>query len=396
MRVAIGKTTRSGQTCPYVWTDPGRGGLSVFIDLDGCAGGDPAPSTGSTGENMSHEHTPDAQEQAPLISVVIAVYNGEHLVGQAISSVLRQTHPSVEVFVVDDGSTDHTADVLDGYRSVERPGRGIRVLRQDNGGCGAARNRALGMVSGEFVTFLDADDQMLPHHLETLLARYRQLQEEPGHERTVVHANGWQCTPSGINPQRLQYRERLPEPDRQRSVILEYNIGSLYGLMPRAFFEEVGVFDPEQVFVEDWELWLRAVYSGWRFDRVDAVTTILAWSGGSMQSQRDRMATGEEMALRKTLTRFERELTPEERLKLLARLRNGSPLAAASDAEQAMREGRAEDARRCLKLAAEMMPSQRRVTVKARLAGLPGGMAWLMRRQRAVDRSVGYTDAMRR
>ncbi|MDO4919646.1 glycosyltransferase family A protein [Kocuria sp.] len=343
------------------------------------------------------EHTAEgAAQDAPLISVVIAVYNGQDIVGQAISSVLRQTHPRVEVFVVDDGSQDRTREVLAGYEAVSRPDRVVRVLSQPNAGCGAARNTALKEVSGDFVTFLDADDELLPHHLETLLDRYREVRANPGGERTVVYANAWQCTPSGINADRPVYRERMPGREEQRSVILEYNIGSLSGLFPRSFFDEVGVFDPEQVFVEDWELWLRAVYSGWRFDRVEQVTSVLAWSGGSMQSQRDRMGAGEEMALRKTLARFEKELSPEEREKLLRRLRNGSPLAAASNAEQAMREGRREDARRHLQMAARMMPSQRRVTLKARIAGLPGGMRWLESRQRSVDASVGYTDAMRR
>ena len=345
---------------------------------------------------MTDQGAGAAAAAEPLVSVVIAVYNGQDLVGQAISSVLRQTHSNIEVFVVDDGSTDHTPEVLAGYEAVDRPGRRVRVLRQENAGCGAARNRALEQVRGEFVTFLDADDELLPHHLETMLRRYRQLREEPGRERTVVYTNAWQCTPSGINAERVVYREAMPAPDEQRSVILEYNIGHLFGLFPREFFREVGVFDPEQVFVEDWELWLRAVYSGWRFDRVDEVTVILSWSGGSMQSQRDRMAAGEEMALRKTLARFEQQLSPEERDKLLTRLRNGSPLAAASEAEQALREGRAADARRHLETAAQMMPSQRRVVLKAKIARVPGGMRWLVRRQRAVDRSVGYTDAMRR
>ncbi|HAG63283.1 MAG TPA: hypothetical protein DCL70_04485 [Kocuria sp.] len=101
------------------------------------------------------------------VSVVIAVYNGQDMVGQAISSVLHQTHPSIEVFVVDDGSTDHTPEVLGGYEALDRPGRDVRVLRQENAGCGAARNRALEHVSGDCVTVLDADDELLPHHLET-------------------------------------------------------------------------------------------------------------------------------------------------------------------------------------------------------------------------------------
>lgn len=335
-------------------------------------------------------------QEYPLVSVIVAVYNGQDLVGQAISSVLRQTHPNLELFVVDDGSTDRTAEILEAYETVSRPGRTVRVLRQDNAGCGAARNRALEQVTGDFITFLDADDMVLPHHLSTLLEAYEHPATGEDTARTVVYANGYQCTSGGINAQRLQYREKMPAPQDQRSVILEYNIGSLYGLFPRYFFQEVGVFDPEQVFVEDWELWLRAIYSGWRFQRVDEVTSILAWTGGSMQSQRDRMASGEDMALRKTLDRFEDRLTPEERTKLLRRLEQGSPLAASSEAEQALREGRGEDARRHLTRAAEMMPTQRRVRVKAAIAKVPGGTRWLIGRQRAVDRSVGFTESMRR
>lgn len=342
------------------------------------------------------DETTGSNLEQPLISVIIAVYNGQDLVGQAISSVLRQTHPNIELFIVNDGSTDHTAQVLEGFETVDRPGRRVRVLRQDNAGVGAARNRALERVSGDFITFLDADDWMLPHHLSTLLARYEELDTTESGSRTVVYANAFQCTTGGINAGRPQYREKMPEPDQQRSVILEYNIGSLYGLFPRCFFTEVGRFDPEQVFVEDWELWLRAIYTGWRFDRVEEVTNIVSWTGGSMQSQRDRMAAGEDMALRKTLRRFENRLTAAERTKLQRRLDHGSPLAAASEAEQALREGRGEDAREHLKRAADMMPTQRRVRVKSAIANLPGGTRWLVHRQRAVDRSVGYTEKMRR
>ncbi|MEX5273036.1 glycosyltransferase family 2 protein [Kocuria sp. CPCC 205235] len=349
-------------------------------------------TTGGINVNDNRE----TELEYPLISVVIAVYNGQDLVGQAISSVLRQTHPNIELFIVDDGSTDHTSQVLEGFEALSRPGREVRVLRQDNAGCGAARNQALTMVTGDFITFLDADDTLLPNHLSTLLERYEELDTNESASRTVVYANAFQCTTGGINSGRLQYREKMPEADQQRSVILEYNIGSLYGLFPRCFFTEVGTFDPEQVFVEDWELWLRAIYSGWRFDRVDEVTNIISWTGGSMQSQRDRMAAGEELALQKTLRRFDGKFSTEERAKLLRRLNYGSPLAAASEAEQALRDGRGDDAKEHLKRAAEMMPTQRRVRVKSAIAHLPGGTRWLVNRQRSVDRSVGYNEQMRR
>ena len=76
--------------------------------------------------------------EQPLISVVIAVYNGQDAVGRAISSVLRQTHPNIEMVIVDDGSTDNTSRVLEGYGALSRPGREIRLLRQENAGCAAA------------------------------------------------------------------------------------------------------------------------------------------------------------------------------------------------------------------------------------------------------------------
>lgn len=331
--------------------------------------------------------------EQPLISVVIAVYNGQDVVGQAISSVLRQTHRNIEVVIVDDGSTDNTSRVLEGYGALSRPGREIRVLRQENAGCAAARNTALGAVRGDFITFVDAEDTLLPHHLATLLARYEDVATSESGSRTVVYANAFRCTTGGITTGQLQHREKMPRPRRQRSVILDYNFGSLHGLFPRYFFPEVGVFDPEQVNVEVWELWLRAIYSGWRLDRVKQVTRIMSWTGESMHKQRDGVTAGEELALRKTLRRFGDKLSTEERAKVLRRLNNGSP-PAASEAEQALHEGRGEDATDHLKRAAEMLPMQRRVRVKSAIASLPGGSRWLVNRQRAADRSVGRAERM--
>lgn len=332
--------------------------------------------------------------EQPLISVVIAVCNGQDVVGQAISSVLRQTHRNIEVVIVDDGSTDNTSRVLEGYGALSRPGREIRVLRQENAGCAAARNTALGAVRGDFITFVDAEDTLLPHHLATLLARYEDVATSESGSRTVVYANAFQCTTGGITTGQLQHREKMPRPRRQRSMILDHNFGSLHGLFTRYFFAEVGVFDPEQVPVEAWELWLRAMYSGWRFDRVDQVTSIVSRTSTSMQTQRDCVAADEERALRKTLRRFDDKLSTEERATVLRRLNDGSAFAAASEAEQALRDGRGEDAKKLLRRAAEMMPTQRRMRLRSAIANLPGGTRWLVNRQREVDRGVGHTEHM--
>jgi glycosyltransferase involved in cell wall biosynthesis len=97
---------------------------------------------------------------APLVSAIIAVYNGEGCVARAIESVLAQQFESVELIVVDDASRDATPRVLAGY------GDRIRVIRRKrNRGLAAARNRAVDRANGAFVAFLDADDVWLPGRL---------------------------------------------------------------------------------------------------------------------------------------------------------------------------------------------------------------------------------------
>ncbi len=88
----------------------------------------------------------------PSIGLIIAAWNAERWLGEALASVLEQSLPPVDVVVIDDGSTDATGEIAEGF------GAPVRLLRQANGGIGAARNRGLELVEGELLTFLDADD----------------------------------------------------------------------------------------------------------------------------------------------------------------------------------------------------------------------------------------------
>src|SRR2546423_7727277 len=90
------------------------------------------------------------------VSVVVPAYNYARYLPQAIDSALGQTHPPLEVIVVDDGSTDDTPRVLDAY------GDRIRAVRQANQGAGAARNAGIAVARGEYVAFLDSDDLWRP------------------------------------------------------------------------------------------------------------------------------------------------------------------------------------------------------------------------------------------
>lgn len=110
---------------------------------------------------------------AATASVVVPVFNGEHQIADAISSLLAQDHPSVEVIVVNDGSTDGTADVVARFPEV-------RYLEQENGGPAAARNAGIGVASGEFVGFLDADDIAPPTKLAAQIGRLLEYPEVTG------------------------------------------------------------------------------------------------------------------------------------------------------------------------------------------------------------------------
>lgn len=95
----------------------------------------------------------------PSVSIIIPAYNVERHVRTAVQSAVDQTLPDVEVIVVDDGSTDGTGDLLRSFGDAN--GR-LKVLRQPNRGVSAARNAGLGVATGQYVLFLDGDDQLLP------------------------------------------------------------------------------------------------------------------------------------------------------------------------------------------------------------------------------------------
>ena len=104
---------------------------------------------------------PHASRAPPLISVILNTYNRPALLSRAVESVLAQTHADFELVVADDGSTDHTPDVVAAFGD-----RRLRYVRQDNAGLSAARNLGVAASSGRYVTFLDDDDEALPGWLD--------------------------------------------------------------------------------------------------------------------------------------------------------------------------------------------------------------------------------------
>jgi len=129
----------------------------------------------------------------PLVSVVIPCYNQGRFLRDALDSVVRQTHPGVEVIVVDDGSTDDTAAVAQSHAAT-------RYIEQRNQGAAIARNAGFRASRGDYLIFLDADDRLLPHAIATgveSLAAHPDWAFVTGHVR-LMEADG---SSAGVPPQ---------------------------------------------------------------------------------------------------------------------------------------------------------------------------------------------------
>lgn len=103
---------------------------------------------------------------SPLISVIIPAYNAEATIMRACRSVLAQSYPNVELIVVDDGSKDATGEIV---KALAAEKDNVRCIQQPNGGVSRARNTGLDAVTGEYIMFLDADDELEPGCMEALM-----------------------------------------------------------------------------------------------------------------------------------------------------------------------------------------------------------------------------------
>lgn len=102
----------------------------------------------------------------PLITVIVPVYNAEAYIGQCVDSILTQTYEKLEIILIDDGSKDACPEICDAY---EKKNARVRVVHKDNGGVSSARNMGLVLATGDFVMFVDADDELPENACQEML-----------------------------------------------------------------------------------------------------------------------------------------------------------------------------------------------------------------------------------
>ncbi|MGO4441175.1 glycosyltransferase family 2 protein [Rhizobium sp. RAF56] len=182
----------------------------------------------------------------PLVSIIVPVYNvtAEWLL-RAVSSVQAQTYPNWELCICDDGST--AADTIRAVRDLEGKEPRLRVKRlQENGGISKATNEAIALATGEFVAFLDNDDELLPHSLEAYVAA---LNADPSID--VIYSDEDKLSERGIP------EEPFLKPDWSPSMLREVMyVGHLLSVR-RALIEQIGGCDSRYDGVQDYEMMLR-------------------------------------------------------------------------------------------------------------------------------------------
>ena len=193
----------------------------------------------------------------PLVSIIIPAYNVEEWVAEAVDSALAQTYPRVEVVVVNDGSTDGTAEIIAGY------GDRIVVVEQENRGLGAARNSGLRAAHGSLIGLLDADDIWLPERLDAVVPL---LMARP--EIGMVTSNSYVM--EGSTPTLKQCygdRRKHPFPAREEDQLDEIahrNFLFVSVVFRKDLVDRFGGFDGTMRRSEDYELWTRFLVNGAR------------------------------------------------------------------------------------------------------------------------------------
>ena len=226
----------------------------------------------------------------PLVSVIIPAHNYGHFIAATLDSLAAQTFENWECIVVDDGSTDNTAEVVRAYAAKDAR---VRYLSQKNSRQAAARNNGVQNSAGKYLQFLDADDLIEPRKLERqveYLEQHRDVDivysdarffrsENPSERLYTMWGENkpWQPGISGCGT------EVLPALLELNSILINAP------LTRRSIVERVGPFDEELPPIEDWDFWLRCAEAGACFHFADMEGTRAIVRSHTSSSSKSRL-----------------------------------------------------------------------------------------------------------
>ncbi|MDI6765245.1 MAG: glycosyltransferase family A protein [Bacteroidota bacterium] len=229
-----------------------------------------------------------------LIFIIIPAYNTAHLIGRSITSVLLQTYQHFEVIIVDDGSTDNLNYALARFKDNR-----IRSIRHEaNRGGSAARNTGINAARGEYIAFLDSDDEWLPEKLEKQIEVFRKSSNDVG----MVYT-GWRWIREKDGK---IIQDKIPaQRGNLHQLLLSIDcIGSMSTpLIRTSLLHAIGGFDEKLPARQDWDLWLR-LSKVCRFDFVPEVLVNYYVRTESISGNTLNKIKGTEIVLEKYLDEF--------------------------------------------------------------------------------------------
>ena len=196
------------------------------------------------------------------VSIVIPVFNGDNYIRNAIDSALAQTYKNIEVIVVNDGSTDRTAEIVKTY------GDRVKYYEKQNGGVASALNLGIKKGSGEYISWLSHDDEYKPDKIKNQIEVLSLLRNP---KKEIVFSN-FSIVDIENNPQKETlvdvYNQGFFSADRRVVTIKMLFESSLHGctlLMPKSAFDRVSYFNEKLKTTQDYDLWFDFINSGYSF-----------------------------------------------------------------------------------------------------------------------------------
>lgn len=221
-----------------------------------------------------------------LVSIIMPAFNVENYIEESIVSIINQSHEKWELIIIDDGSTDLTAEICRRFINLDNR---IKYIYQENSKQASARNNGISIAKGDIIAFLDADDLWLPDKLETTLFHF-DLEKFDLIFTDFFYGNDKEIHVSRLNLKQMNIQE-LEYCTKSISDFIQYNrIPILTVLVKRDVIEQVGLFDENCVPAEDYDLWLRLLKNNFKFQSINIPLSVYRIQEFS-STARDRYAS---------------------------------------------------------------------------------------------------------
>ena len=186
----------------------------------------------------------------PLVSVITSVYNGEAYVEECIDSILNQTFQDFEYIILNNGSTDRTAEILNHYTDSR-----IHIIHQENLGISRSLNKGINLSKSELIARLDADDYALPQRLEKQIAFMEQ------HPKVVLCGSRFkELIGEKFSPQKVQFVEQ--DKDIRNTISCFNPFSHSTTMIRKTVFTKIGGYNKNFEYSQDYDLWIRLLNVG--------------------------------------------------------------------------------------------------------------------------------------